>query len=1045
MWGLPKGEIQDAAAINQYVNRLVDDADTEDRWDRPPNVAITALWKQANEDLHIGKATVSTELAVRAHENQPTKSLDELLPRYLQDLKAVFEKKAAERMPITRPWDHAIDLKPNFVPRDCKIIPLSPNERLEMDKFVDENLAKGYLRPSKSPMASPVFFVKKKDGTLRPVQDYRYLNEGTIPNVYPLPLISDLFDKLKDAKYFTKLDVRAGYNNVRIKEGDQWKAAFKTSRGLFEPTVMFFGLCNAPATFQAMMNDIFRDYLAEGWLVIYMDDILLFSSKLEELQEHTRKVVQRLKEHDLYLKGEKCEFDQQEVEFLGAVIQPGHIAMDPVKLDGLKAWQTPRTVKDVQSFLGFANFYRRFIRGYADIAKPLNNLTRKDTTWEWSPDCEAAFQTLKQRFLDAPILVMPDPSKPFQLECDASKVATGAVLRQKGEDDLWHPCAYLSKSFTETERNYQIYDRELLAIIRALKAWRHYIDGAAHPVEILSDHKNLTYFRSAQKLNRRQARWSLFLSQFNYKLLHQPGKTLVQADALSRRSDHDPGIHDNEDVTLLPGELFAKAIHVDLQERIRDTTSRDKTVMESLNGIWHLRKDPLIGRKEDWSMDDGIVLFKEKVYVPPDEELRREVVRNHHDPPVMGHPGIQKTFELVAREYWWPGMRQFVTQFVKGCATCQTTKVNTHPTNPGMMPIPNQGNPRPFSTITMDYVTALPLSNGYDAIQVVVDHDVTKAIVLSPCTKETSAMDTAHMLVQDVYSRYGLPDRIISDRGPQFILKAYQELNRLLGIGQSLSTSHHPQTDGQSERTIQELEVALRIYCGNYPDTWSTLLPQFEFAHNQRTHTVTGKSPFELLLGYQPKAIGTVHPKPKHPSTEERLDKLREWRENALASHNRAAATMAKRRAAGNVSFKKGDKVFLESTNLALPYPNRKLAPKREGPFTIEQVMGPATVRLKLPATWKVHPVFHTSLISHYRTTPEHGPNYVSPPPEIIEGTEEWEVEAIINHRKPARGGIQYLVTWKGRPSHENEWLRDKDLKHSQTLLQTYKKKHKMA
>lgn len=191
-------------------------------------------------------------------------------------------------------------------------------------------------------------------------------------------------------------------------------------------------------------------------------------------------------------------------------------------------------VKYVQSFLGFANFYRRFIRGYADIAKPLNNLTCKGKTWDWTPDCEQVFQALKQQILEAPILVMPDPTKPFQIECDASKVATGVVLRQKGEDNLWHPCAYLSKAFTATERNYQIYDRELLAIICAFEAWRHYLDGAEQPVEVLSNHKNLTYFRSAQKLNHRKARWSLFLSQFNYRLVHQPGKTLAQADALSR-------------------------------------------------------------------------------------------------------------------------------------------------------------------------------------------------------------------------------------------------------------------------------------------------------------------------------------------------------------------------------------------------------------------------------------------------------------------------------------------------------------------------------
>ena len=236
MWGLPRGEIQDVQAVRQYVGK---DPEDDDHWDERPNTTITTLWKQTKDDLQLCRATISTNLAVQAQGQKSAKTLDDILPDYLKDLKDVFEKKAAERMPISRPWDHAIDLKPGFVPRDCKIIPLSPGERQEMDKFVDENLAKGYIRPSKSPMASPVFFVKKKDGTLRPVQDYCYLNEGTVKNVYPLPLISDLLDKLKDAQYFSKLDVRAGYNNVRIKEGDQWKAAFKMSRGLFEPTVMF--------------------------------------------------------------------------------------------------------------------------------------------------------------------------------------------------------------------------------------------------------------------------------------------------------------------------------------------------------------------------------------------------------------------------------------------------------------------------------------------------------------------------------------------------------------------------------------------------------------------------------------------------------------------------------------------------------------------------------------------------------------------------------------------------------------------------------------
>lgn len=468
----------------------------------PGKASVGKLSKTKGPHMTIGRANISAKLAQKASENKKATTLEELLPEYLHGYKEVFEKKAAERFPGSRPWDHAIDMQPSFVPKDCKVYPLSPKEREELDKFLDENLQKGYIQPSKSPMASPFFFVDKKDGALRPVQDYRYLNSHTVKNAYPLPLISDLLDKLQGAKIFTKLDVRAGYNNIRIKEGDQWKAAFKTPRGLFEPTVMFFGLCNAPATFQAMMNAIFKDMIDEGWIVIYMDDILIFSGNREDHRKRTIRVLERLKEHDLFLKAEKCLFEVEEVEFLGTVIKPGELSMDPVKLQGISEWPTPTTVKQVQSFLGFGNFYRRFIHKYSDLSKPLNELTKKNQKFEWTPACQTAFDNLKQRFQSAPILKMPEPNKQFLIECDASKVATGAVLRQKGDDGLWHPCAYLSKSFTAAERNYEIYDRELLAICRALEAWRHYLQGHSEPVIVWTDHQNLLYFREARKLTR---------------------------------------------------------------------------------------------------------------------------------------------------------------------------------------------------------------------------------------------------------------------------------------------------------------------------------------------------------------------------------------------------------------------------------------------------------------------------------------------------------------------------------------------------------------
>lgn len=318
-------------------------------------------------------------------------------------------------------------------------------------------------------MASPFFFVKKKDGALRPVQDYRRLNEMTIKNRYPLPLISELIDKLKGAKYFTKLDVQWGYNNVRIKEGDEHKAAFVTNRGLFEPTVMFFGLTNLPATFQNMMNNIFADFIAEGKVTVYLDDILIFSADLEEHRRIVTEVLRRLKENDLFLKPEKCEFEQDRTEYLGMIITHDRVEMDPIKVKAITEWPVPRNVSDVRHFRGFANFYRRFIQDFGKICKPLDWLTG-NVAWQWGSEEQAAFDELKGKFASSPVLAMWDYDLPTRVETDASGFGTGAVLEQQHADGKWHPVAYLSEGMTETERNYEIYDRELIGVVRALEA-----------------------------------------------------------------------------------------------------------------------------------------------------------------------------------------------------------------------------------------------------------------------------------------------------------------------------------------------------------------------------------------------------------------------------------------------------------------------------------------------------------------------------------------------------------------------------------------------
>ncbi|TFY50771.1 hypothetical protein EVJ58_g10896 [Rhodofomes roseus] len=856
-------------------------------------------------------------------------------------------------------------------------------------------------------------------------------------------------DKFKGAKIFTKMDLRAGYNNVRIKEGDEWKAAFAvpgSNQGpprLYEPTVMFFGLCNSPSTFQRMMNSIFEDMLAEGWLVIYMDDILIYSADTATHHERTRRVLQRLKDHDLYLKPEKCHFDVTEVEFLGMIIRPDTIAMDPVKVSGIADWPVPESVKQVRSFVGFANFYRRFILHFSERARPLVDLTKKDVRWHWDEEQQLAFEDLKHEFTRAPTLVMPDETRPFALECDASKFATGGVLLQSDANGDLHPCGFISQSLNPAERNYEIYDRELLSIIRGLETWKHYFLGSPHKLQIRSDHRNLTYWRTAQKLNRRQARWSLFLSEFDYELAHVPGTQMTIADLLSRRSDHDTGADDNDDIVMLAPQLFVRAINADLLDRLRDCHEKEPMVKEAFDALLGKGPAPAKTSLTDWQTDGNLVWYQSRVYVPPDAGLRRNVVRLYHELPSAGHPGIHKTTTLVQRDFWWPGMGQFIARYVKGCGICQQMKPNTHPTVTPLIPIPPQHPATPFSCQTMDFITALPETpRGHNAIYVVVDHDSTKGVIFIPCTDQVDAETTAKMNHDHVYRRFGLARKFISDRGPQFASKVMGELCRLTGIERALSTAYHPQTDGQTERANQELEIFLRIFCANNPETWDEMLPDAEFAHNSRPHSAIKMSPFYAMMGYEPRGIPHITEVADSPTTEERLKRLQKAREEAAFALEAAQRVIEKRIKDRTPAFKKDQQVWLDTRHLRLPYATRKLAPKKEGPFKITEVMGRATYRLQLPPQWRIHPVFHAGLLSPYNETEEHGPTYTEPPPDEVDGENSWEFEAILGHKGTA-SRRRYLVKWKGYPPSENSWEpEDVFLGTGEETLDEYKRAH---
>lgn len=964
--------------------------------------------------------------------DQHKPSVTEELPPQYGDYADVFAKETFDELPPRKPWDHAIDVDDQFKPKTSKVYPMAGDEQKEIDAFLEENLRTGRIRPSKSPMASPVFFIKKKGGGLRLCTDYRYLNEHTIKNRYPLPLISELLSKMRGAKIFSKFDVRWGYNNIRIKEGDEWKAAFVTNRGLFEPTVMFFGMCNSPSTFQWMMNDIFRDLILKGKILIYLDDIIIFSKTQEEHQETVREVLQILREQGLSLRLEKSEFERKSIEYLGVIVSEEGIAMDPAKIQGVIEWPSPKKLKELQAFLGFANFYHKFIQGYADIARPLYDLTKKDLIWKWTPEKEEAFQKLKQRVTSAPVLMFPSDNAPYRIETDASLCASGAVLLQKGPDDEWHPLSFISKSFSSAERNYDTRDRELLSIIRALEEWRHFILGNAHKIEIITDHDNLRHFISPQNLNRRQARWKLFLNQFDHVIIFRAGKKNIVADALSRRPDHDTGEEDNQQAVLIDSHRM---------EEIRPVligTESDEWLEEVKNAMSMAEK-----LSKPRMEIDGLVYVSGKLYIPPAPGLREKIMRRIHESIETGHPGIKETQQQVKRSYWWPKCGEEVETFVKGCDKCNQNKVIRRKPQGMLKPTQIPGNP--WEIISVDFIVELPLSqNGHDAILVVVDR-FTKMAHFIPCTVKCTSMDLAKLYKQWVWKLHGLPEQVISDRGSTFASHFTQDLSKLLGIKSNLTTAYHPQSDGQTERTNQELETYLRMFISYRQDDWDEWVESAEFAYNNRTSSATGYTPFYLNTGRHPRMSTDLKKDVKTPQAKEFADQMKELHQLAEKALHKAAETMKKyydkKRDPKTPEFKIGDLVWLDASDLNTTRPAKKLREKRLGPFKVLKKLSSLNYKLQLPPIWtQIHPVFHIEKLFPYQSNNPH----TEPPPDLVEGEEQYEVESIVDSRV-WRKKLQYRVRWTGYSAEEDTWQYPEDLTNAQLAITNFHKKNPSA
>ncbi|KAA0066907.1 pol protein [Cucumis melo var. makuwa] len=890
----------------------------------------------------------------------------------------VFPDELPRLLP-PREVDFTIELELGTAPISRAPYRMAPAELKELKVQLQELLDKGFIWPSVSPWGAPVLFVKKKDGSMRLCIDYRELNKVTVKNRYPLPRIDDLFDQLQGATVFSKIDLWSGYHQLRIRDSDIPKTAFRSRYGHYEFIVMSFGLTNAPTVFMDLMNRVFKDFL-DSFVIVFIDNILIYSKTEAEHEEHLHQVLETLRANKLYAKFSKCEFWLRKVTFLGHVVSSEGVSVDPAKIEAVTNWPKPSTVSEIRSFLGLAGYYRRFVEDFSRIASPLTQLTRNGTPFVWSPACKSSFQELKQKLVTAPVLTVLDGSGSFVIYSDVSRKGLGCVLMQQA------------------------------AVIFALKIWRHYLYG--EKIQIFTDHKSLKYFFTQKELNMRQRRWLELVKEYDCEILYRPGKANVVADALSRKVAHSaalitkqtPLLRDFEraEIAVSVGEVTSQLAQLSVQP-----TLRQKIIVAQLNDLYLVEKRRMveIGQGENFSIssDDGL-MFEGRLCVPEDSAVKTELLTEAHSSPFTMHPGSTKMYQDLRSVYWWRNMKREVADFVSRCLVCQQVKAPRQCPAGLLQPLSVLG--WKSESVLMDFITGLPKTlKCYTVIWVVVDR-LTKSAHFVPGKSTYTASKWGQLYMTEIVRLHGVPVSIISGRDTRFTSKFWKGLQLALGTRLDFSTTFHPQTDGQTERLNQILEDMLRACVLEFSGSWDSHLHLMEFAYNNNYQATIGMAPFEALYGKccrSPVCWGEVG-------------------EKRMLGPDK------------NLEFEVGDMVFLKVAPMkgVLRYVKKgKLSPRFVGPFEILERIGPVAYRLALPPSFSaVHDVFHVSMLRRYVADPTHVVDFE--PLQISENLsyEEQPVEVLAREVKKLRSREISLVKvlWRNHGVEKATWEREEDM-----------------
>jgi predicted aspartyl protease/transposase InsO family protein len=1089
----------------------------DEEWPRDKPVRLSAALIYAAATAVASRGTESLSAASLDMAATGNSQLRQVLQRHSRVFTDVLPVKTAEQ--IAQSKQFSIVLIGDFVrPVKQRERRVSPAEIEAATQWVNEEVAAGRMEPSSSEWAAQLVIVPKRNekgevSGWRICGDYRNLNAVTKADAEPLPLMQTVFDQLAGMKYFSKLDLLKGFNQIPVEAKSRELMAVSTPAGLYQPTVMPFGVKNAPGSFQREMRRVLSAKLNKG-VYVFIDDIIVYSRTEKEHIELIDWVLSRIEAEAYYAHPKKCEFLKDEVNFLGHVVGRAGVSMQQHKVEAISKWPVLQSVKDVRAFLGLAGFYRRFVQGFSRIAQPLTNLTQvaDGKWWSWGSDEQKAFDALKRALTNAPVLAHPDPHRQWTVQSDASGIAIGAVLSQKQDDDTMRPVAFWSQKLNSAERNYSATERELMAIVKATEHWRAYLHGSSHPILLKSDHKPLIYLNGKAELGMRLSRWMEALCDLTFEIGYVKGKDNAAADALSRRSDHEPNQVAAEPsmwkvklTSITRGQPVAhpwrahgswmEAPRVGLapiqpvaqQPQVTETQLQVESLLADMRAAAGQDKKYQTLLKGDEPQDglqrrDGLVYSRSgAVYVPNDKRLKTRLLELAHD--AVGHFGRARTVERLSRHCVWTGMTSEVEDYCRSCAVCAVSKgSNAMPAGKLVpMPIPE----RVWDSVGVDFTGPLPVTaNGNDSIMAIVDR-FSKMLTLKACKTTITGIESGRLLLDQMLGMGRIPTSIVSDRDVRFTGAAWGQLWRGLKTEQKMSTSYHPQTDGQTERANRTLQAVLRAYAESRTD-WDEWLSFVAAAYNSTVQESTGRTPFEMNFA-DARAIDPlqwaidgrdnvrasdrrgVSAEAERTLTEMKViwDEVRAKLVVEQARQKKYADT--KRR---EVKYEVGDRVYLSTRNLNFKTFGGKLLARWVGPYLVTEVRrSGVSVKLDLRGELgKTNPVFHVSHLKPYEVSELEWPGrqqHHRPAPELVDGETEWEVELVVGKKiemqkmevtkiveAPASGGralrkrppqevkvieevpvVWYKLRWKGY--EEETWQRESDC-HCSELIEAF-------